>query len=223
MGRHLRSQKILITAGPTWVPVDSVRVISNISSGSTGIAIAAQALSEGARVTLLLGPVSLPQDVLGTLSHLKVVRFRYFDDLREKLFSLLAKEEYDIIIHTAAVSDYAPRRVTRGKISSRATALTIALRRTPKLIEMIRAKARRAFLVAFKLESGVSRRALIARARAGMRNAGADAVVANLLEDIQGSAHVAEIIGADGQVVSVRSKRELARKLFRVIAAAGAA
>ncbi|MBU1999188.1 MAG: phosphopantothenoylcysteine decarboxylase, partial [Candidatus Omnitrophica bacterium] len=54
---NLKNKKILITAGPTWVPVDDVRVISNSASGETGILLAKRLSGQGAKVTLLLGPI----------------------------------------------------------------------------------------------------------------------------------------------------------------------
>src|SRR5437868_11388087 len=55
----LRGKHVLVTAGPTWEPIDPVRVIANRSSGRQGFAIAAAAAAAGARVTLIAGPVSL--------------------------------------------------------------------------------------------------------------------------------------------------------------------
>ncbi len=52
----LNGKRILITAGPTWVPIDNVRVISNIATGTTGVLLAWQTSAQGAKVTLVLGP-----------------------------------------------------------------------------------------------------------------------------------------------------------------------
>ena len=53
---QLKNKKILITAGPTWIPIDKVRVITNIFKGRLGIIIAKEAIKRKAKVTLLLGP-----------------------------------------------------------------------------------------------------------------------------------------------------------------------
>src|SRR5688572_28683469 len=59
--KRLSGRRILVTAGPTWVPIDAVRHISNASSGRTGIALSAGFAEEGAEVVLLLGPGSANQ------------------------------------------------------------------------------------------------------------------------------------------------------------------
>ena len=55
----LKNKKVLITAGPTWVPIDNVRVISNTATGETGILLSEKLKNLGAKVTLLLGPTNL--------------------------------------------------------------------------------------------------------------------------------------------------------------------
>ena len=69
----LKNKNILITAGPTWVPIDRVRVISNIATGKTGILLAKSANKLGAKVTLVLGPVG----EVGLEKEINVKRF-YF-------------------------------------------------------------------------------------------------------------------------------------------------
>jgi phosphopantothenoylcysteine decarboxylase/phosphopantothenate--cysteine ligase len=72
----IERKKILITAGPTWVPIDKVRVISNIASGETGILLAKEADRLGLDVTLILGPIgSRFKKTIG------VKRFHHFDEL----------------------------------------------------------------------------------------------------------------------------------------------
>ena len=104
MKRSLKGKRILITAGPTWVPIDKVRVITNIFSGNLGIVIAKEAARQGAQVTLLIGPgrLELPQQS----AKLKVVPFRYFDGLLALVDGLLNKEKYEVLIMSAAVADF---------------------------------------------------------------------------------------------------------------------
>ena len=98
----LAGKKILITAGPTWVPIDDVRVISNISSGEMGTLLAKEARACGMDVDLILGPVTYSEPLKGV----RVTRFKYFDELLKLVSSTLARKPYDVILHAAAVSDY---------------------------------------------------------------------------------------------------------------------
>jgi len=222
MHRTLRDKKILVTAGPTWVPIDSVRVISNISSGLTGITIAQHAASRGADVTLLLGPACI-KDSLACRNRkpgqakLKIVRFKYFDELKRIIERQLDEKKYDILIHTAAVSDYRPVKVFNGKIKSGKQELKIFLKPTLKLTDILKRNGRGAFLVMFKLEVKTSRKKLIDAAYKDMIRAGADLVVANNLEDINETSHKGYVIDLKKKVNSVATKKELADRLFQII------
>lgn len=218
MHRPLANKKILITAGPTWVPIDKVRVISNCSSGATGLAIAEAALKAGADVTLLLGPVhcEVPGQFAGS-PRLKILRFKYFDELRKSLLRQIKRRSFDVCIHAAAVSDYRPARPLSGKIRSGRKKLSIVLRPTPKMLHDIRRYAPSAFLVMFKLETGSSKRKLIDAAYAHMIRSEAGIVVANAVEDITGTRHRAYIIDREKTAVEVSNNKGLAATLLRLV------
>ncbi len=109
-------KKILITCGPTWVPIDSVRVLSNISSGKLGQMLARELSKKGAQVTLLEGPVETP--LTGAASgKIRVLKFKTFDELFKNLKAEL-KKPWDAVIHAAAVSDYRPKPAEITKLSS---------------------------------------------------------------------------------------------------------
>ncbi len=221
MDNALRDKKILVTAGPTWVPIDAVRVISNISSGRTGAVIAQYAAKKGANVTLLLGPSDAVHNSR-LRQGLRVVRFRYFDEFRNLISRELKKQKYDIIIHAAAVSDYRPARIFKQKIKSGKKGLTIFLKPTVKLIDRIRKNAPQAFLVMFKLEAGKPKKELIDIAYATMRRCRADLVIANDLKDISKNSHRAYIVDAQKRITPVATKEKLAAKLFGIISKKGA-
>lgn len=204
----LKKKKILITAGPTWVPLDDVRVISNLATGATGISIAKEAKQQGARVTLFLGP----SENFFFDGSLRVIRFRYFDEFKKKVIHELRQRKYDIIIHSAAVSDFAPAKKIKGKLVSAGKA-NLRLKPLPKIIRLIRYYASGAKIVMFKLESHLSREGLIKRARAAARKAKADFVVANQLNPYR-----AFILGEKGAVVAVQNRSELAKKLLKIVA-----
>jgi phosphopantothenoylcysteine decarboxylase/phosphopantothenate--cysteine ligase len=200
----LKNKRILITAGPTWVAIDAVRVISNIATGQTGILLAEEFLRRNARVTLFLGPVRGDY-----LNHsLRILRFKFFDELRIKIKEELCKKRYDIIIHNAAVSDFRPGRF-RKKIDSKKEC-NLGLKPLPKIIHDIRGLSPCSKLVIFKFEPGVSDRILIKRARQVRQEAGAEFIVANRLNPYR-----AFIIDKEGDQIKVRNKKDLARKLIK--------
>ena len=172
----LNNKRILITAGPTWVPMDSVRVISNIASGETGILLAEKLSKEQAKVTLVLGPV----ERRGIDRRIRLVKFRFFEELKARLKKELSSKKYDIIIHSAAVSDFRPEQTVKGKFSS-GKAYELRLIPLAKIVTEIRRRAPEAKLVLFKLESGISDNLLLRRAEAALADAGGDLVVANRL------------------------------------------
>ncbi|MFH1413790.1 MAG: phosphopantothenoylcysteine decarboxylase [Candidatus Omnitrophota bacterium] len=197
--------KILITAGPTWVPVDSIRVISNIATGQTGIALAEAAKRTGSKVTLILGPVYSDYQ----RAAVRILRFRYFNDLKKIIAEELSSRKYDLIIHSAAVSDFSAAGY-KGKISSDKNHKLI-LKPLPKIVKVIRRLAPKAKLVIFKLESGVSESTLIQRARRSQVQVRADIVVANMINPYR-----AFIIDKEGKTLRVRNKVELVNRLLKI-------
>jgi phosphopantothenoylcysteine synthetase/decarboxylase len=217
--KTLVGYKVLVTAGPTWVPLDKVRVITSIFSGSTGLSIAAAFASAGAETTLLLGP-GFAQATAEQKEAMDIQRFRFFREFAEKLESTLDENRFDIIIHSAAVADYEPADFRDEKIPSGYDELQITLKPTRKLIKMIREKAPDAFLVQFKLETGKTSEELISAAWQALADSGGDIVVANLLEDITETTHRAYIINPARKVSIVESKAQLSAQLVSITATA---
>ncbi|CAI9414798.1 Coenzyme A biosynthesis bifunctional protein CoaBC [Pleomorphomonas sp. T1.2MG-36] len=110
--RPLAGRHVLVTSGPTIEPIDPVRFITNRSSGKQGHAVAAAAARAGARVTLISGPVSIP-DPLGV----DIVRV---ETAREMLAAAFAALPADVAVMTAAVSDWRPAEVAPDKIKKAA-------------------------------------------------------------------------------------------------------
>lgn len=176
-GHTLKNKRILITAGPTWVPIDTVRVISNIATGLTGILLAERLLRLGAKITLLLGPVEtcyLNKDI-------KLLRFRFFDELQNKITRELKYKKYNIVIHSAAVSDYKPSRVYSGKIKSGIKKLGLSLVPTDKIIGLLKRIDNSIILVGFKFEPQAGKGMLIKRTKGLIRHAELDLAVANTM------------------------------------------
>lgn len=100
--------KVLITSGATREPIDKVRFITNMSTGRTGAALADAFSSNGHQVTYLHGEgAALPQGKNQTVS------FKTFRDLDDKVKELVSKNQFDVVVHAAAVSDYSIENITQ--------------------------------------------------------------------------------------------------------------
>lgn len=205
--QNLNNKRILITAGPTWVAIDRVRVISNIATGETGILLAEKLEKLGGKVTLLLGPVG----ACCVSKKIKLIRFKFFDDLKNIIVKELKSKKYDIVIHSAAVSDFKPAEAVNGKISSDKPRV-LKLVSLPKIVRFIRRIAPEAILVMFKLECGVSNNVLIKRAKHAQNKMGADIAVANRINPYR-----AFIIDRLGNAISTENKNELVEELTKLL------
>jgi phosphopantothenoylcysteine decarboxylase/phosphopantothenate--cysteine ligase len=148
---HLRPQllaekRVLITAGPTFEPIDAVRGIINRSSGKMGYAVAQAALEAGAQVTLISGPTGL---VAPSAALLEAVTSA------DEMFVAVQKhiKDIDIFIGVAAVADYRPARPVLGKIKKSGIALDLKLVPTPDIIAWVAAQPDAPFCVGFAAET----------------------------------------------------------------------
>lgn len=206
----LKNKMILITAGPTWVPLDSVRVISNVATGETGILLADKLQKLGAKVTLLLGPV-------GTCypnKKIKLINFRFFDELKYIIKEELSAKKYDIVIHSAAVADYRPQISFKKKVESGIKQWKINLTPTPKLIDLIKKIDKALFLVGFKFEPMASREVLISKAMNLIDRAQLDLVVAN---GVQNNRYFAYIVNQTEIYGPAFNKKDMAEELIKLI------
>ncbi len=199
-GRRLR---VLVTSGGTREPLDSVRFITNASTGSTGAGVAERLARSGHEVVFLRAVGSA--EALGCREE----TYGSFRDLDAALGRLLGQEAFDAIIHAAAVSDFGVGEVTvdgkaapvGGKLPSGA-APTLRLTLHPKLVDSMRARSLnpRAYLVAFKLTDGLPPAEARAAVADLLAHSGADAVVHNDLSRRLGrDAFPSEIHFADGR------------------------
>jgi phosphopantothenoylcysteine decarboxylase/phosphopantothenate--cysteine ligase len=168
-------KRILITAGPTWVALDRVRVISNLATGETGCILADKFEKLGAKVTLLLGPGNFCTAAAG----IKVKHFKYFSELAQLLEKELKSGKYAAVIHAAAVADYRPREIIYGKVSSLRKSWKINLVPTQKLIKSLEIYQPDLFTVGFKFEPDTNKDKLIVKGRILLKAANLDLVVAN--------------------------------------------
>lgn len=195
---HPRRRRLLITAGPTHEPIDSVRFIGNRSSGRLGVELADRAARSGWDVRLLLGPSALtPTD-----SSVGLVRFRTTAELQ----SLLDREfpVCDVLVMAAAVADYRPRQSDpAGKIKRQAQGLTLELEATPDLLAGL-AKTKRSdqTMVGFALEP---RDRMLESAKAKLERKSLDLIVANPLETMDAESIEAVVLFRDRSKTAANS------------------
>ncbi|MGI0101173.1 MAG: bifunctional phosphopantothenoylcysteine decarboxylase/phosphopantothenate--cysteine ligase CoaBC [Nitrosotalea sp.] len=169
----LAGKKILITAGPTMEYIDPVRVITNQSTGRTGVLLARELVLSGAKVTFVYGPGIEPAPK-GT----KVVRVKTGREMLEAVRDEM-RHRFDIVILAAAVSDYTVTRPSKTKIKSSSEKIIIKLGKVPKIIDEIKKNQKDVFLVGFKAETDVSEKKLIALSRKKIQESHADLIIAN--------------------------------------------
>ncbi len=175
----LKTMKVLITAGGTTEPIDDVRVISNFSTGKTAAQIADSLIESGFEVTYLHSETAKKPSFAS-----KLVSFKKFEDLNEKIQLELKETHYDWVIHMAAVSDYSVVP-TVGKINSDQEEITLKLKRNPKLIEQIKKTSPNSRLIGFKLTSTTDANLIEQKVDSLFKNANCDFVVQNDWNDIK--------------------------------------
>lgn len=207
-------KKILIIAGSTEEEIDEVRVLTNKSSGRTGIALAKAAFERGAETLLLHGRMSGAAP-----DYVKSESFTSVNNLIEKLKNISLKT-YDIAIVPAAISDYTSEKKS-GKISSDKEQLLLTLNRAQKVIKFIRRSVgARSTLVCFKAEAGISEKELIERAYNRLKEYDLDLIVANDMRKVSHNHSTAFIIDNDKDAKKIEGTREnLAEALLDAVLA----
>ncbi len=180
----LRGRHIIVTAGPTREAIDPVRAITNLSSGKMGYAIAAAAVARGAAVTLISGPVHLKPP-----TGADCVFVESATQMKWALEDALGpnKDRADVLIMSAAVSDYRPVESSPTKIKRGEGELTIAMRPNPDLLKTIGMSriGLRPVLVGFALET-LPDRELVFHARQKLIEKQVDLIVANRVDESLG-------------------------------------
>jgi phosphopantothenoylcysteine decarboxylase/phosphopantothenate--cysteine ligase len=208
----LKNKTVLITCGPTWVPIDDVRVISNISSGELGQTLALGCKKRGAKVTLLEGPVEHRMESNGIV----VKPFKYYTDLMQIIRKELVedKKHYDVIFHAAAVSDYAIKNPLKNKLKSDEPNITLDLIPLPKLIRSIRKVSPKSLIVGFKLESDMTEKIAVESTRGLFSEAYCDLVVANTLKEKN---YLGYVVQQDKILTSGTTRSGLVDKLLEIV------
>lgn len=169
----LKNKKILMTAGPTIEYIDPVRVITNQSTGKTGVLLASELISSGANVTLVYGPgIEAPP------KGAKIINVKTSKEMYEVIRDELRKK-FDVVIMAAAIADYIPVNTNKKKIKSDQKNISISLKRSPKIIDQVKKWQKKVMLVGFKAESNISKKDLIKSAKKKLVESNADMIIAN--------------------------------------------
>ncbi|MEQ9764031.1 phosphopantothenate--cysteine ligase [Streptococcus jiangjianxini] len=223
--------KILITSGGTTEAIDSVRGITNHSTGRLGKVIAETFLNQGHEVTLMTTKQALKPD---NHPHLSLKIISSVASLQEVLERLVPKHQ--VLIHAMAVSDYTPvymtdleelkqtsnidqlleKNNTETKISSKSDYQVLFLKKTPKLISQVKQWNPTIQLIGFKLLVDVSKEELVSVAHESLRKNRADLIVANDLSQITPDTHQAWLVGYD-TIQEAKTKREIAQLIYKEV------
>lgn len=210
--------KVLITAGATAEHIDPVRIVTNKSSGKMGVALAEEALSRGAEVTLVYGS--------GTEAPppgARVLSVETTEQMHEAVASELRSKMYNVVIAVAAAADWTPEKPFAYKISShKLHSLDLKLKPTMKIIDSVKKISPKTFLVAFRAEYRLPKNELIESAYKRLLDAKADVIVVNDVgkRGVGFGTDMNEVFIIDKKKktihVPLAKKREVARKILDV-------
>ncbi len=210
--QDLRGVRVLITAGPTYEPIDPVRFVGNRSSGKMGYAVAEAARAHGAEVTLISGPTALP-----TPAGVKLVRVQtaqqMFDAVQE------AFDACDVFIATAAVADYRPERALPSKRKRNSQQWTLRMVANPDILGTVAQRKGNRLVVGFAAETDKA----LQHAQEKLQRKNLDLIAVNdVLEPGSGfevDTNRLTLIYADGRIepLPLMSKRECGERLIQAI------
>ncbi len=210
---ELSGKKILITAGPTYEPIDPVRFIGNHSSGKMGVAIAEEIKKRGGDVTLVLGPSDI--QVNGGIKTIHVTSAADMFTACEKTFPSV-----DLAIMSAAVADYTPVDVAKEKIKKADHDLALTLTKTKDILKTLGSlKTPRQVLVGFALETNNEKEYALQK----LHSKNADMIVLNSLQDAGAGfgfdTNKITIFDKTGNMYpfDMKSKKEVARDIVNTI------
>ena len=223
--------KILVTSGGTSEAIDRVRSITNHSTGHLGLVITEALIKAGHEVCLIttsqaVRPASHP--------NLQIIEIKNTLDLLEEMRNLV--KDYQVLIHSMAVSDYTPvymtsidevqasqdlskfltKQNTESKISSKEDTQILFLKKNPKIISLVKEWNPKIHLIGFKLLVDVTKDHLIDVARESLKKNQADIIVANDLTQINSEQHLAYLV-EENVYQTAYSKQEIAELIIKKI------
>ncbi|WGV58105.1 bifunctional phosphopantothenoylcysteine decarboxylase/phosphopantothenate--cysteine ligase CoaBC [Brevibacillus brevis] len=212
--KDLKDKHVLITAGPTREKIDPVRYITNHASGKMGYAIAEAARDRGAKVTLVSGPT--------TLARPDGVEFIAVESVQEMFDAVMEQLPHcDIVVKSAAVSDYRPKHVAEHKLKKGDGPLDLVLEKAPDILKTIGERKTKQFVVGFAAET----QNVLQHAQSKLERKNLDMIVANnvLLEGagMGSDTNIVTLLTRGGEQLALDklSKRAVADKLFDAVLA----
>ena len=210
--KDLLGKKVVVTAGPTMVPIDPVRILTNRSSGKMGYSIAEEARDRGAEVVLISGPTSLRKP-----NGIKVIDIKTNEDM----FNAIKNEfkDADIVIKSAAVADYKAKNYSNEKIKKTGDDLNLIFERDRDILKTLGDMKENQILVGFAAESSN----LKENAKGKLDRKNLDYIIANDISKSEtgfaSDENKVTIISKSGEEVSLEkmSKREVAKNIFDII------
>lgn len=223
---NIKPASILITSGATREYIDGVRFITNLSTGRTASTIANHLISQGHKITFLHGINS----IVPTKTSIKT-EFTDFKSLEEKLKFLLANNNYDYVIHAAAVSDYTIEEVQAGKksfsvsksekLNSGYDSLIIKLKPTYKLLNKIRdfSVNKDVKIIGFKFSAEKEMNGSKSKVNSLFSSSNADYIILNHLSDRDGNGKQNNfyIFDTKGLKISVKTIEDLSNEIQQLI------
>lgn len=222
----LPCKNILITSGATREYIDGVRFISNLSTGKTASAITNLLVANNCKVTFLYGINSaLPSEKSNN------IQFSDFEDLKTKIKSLLKNNNFDFIIHAAAVSDYTIDKInygdtisdrnTNSKLKSDINNLYIKLKPTAKIVNKLKSISlnKKIKLIAFKFSAADNFDESETQVKKLLTHSNADYIILNHLQDRDKNDTQTNfsIFNKDELVIKATDSFQLADKIFQII------
>lgn len=194
---YLQGKRLLVIGGRSEEPIDSMRIITNRSSGTMAVELAKRAFERGADVELWMGgsSVMLPD-------YIPTRRFAKVSDLVDMVDLI----DHDAVIVPAALADFSPRDAAEGKIPSD-SGFELELNPVPKVLPLIRRKCD--VVVGFKAESGLSRQELVDRARSRLEKYDLAAVVANDIDVVGKTTSASILVSEDDERAISGTKAEI--------------
>ena len=224
--------KILITGGGCREYIDSVRVVTNSSTGRTSAVLADELARKGNEVTLITAENAIKAQV----SSIKMIFFQTGEELAEAIKTELTSFCYDAVIHAAAVSDFVPDTITIGGQTVKAgknapklhsgSEMTVTFKASQKIADKLHEWAKNggkenAKIVCFKLTNNADEGEKTRAVTKLFGHSGADFVVYNDLSEITEKSHPFRILKSSGECLATgRTNAELAEKLEQALRAA---
>src|SRR3989338_210694 len=203
----------LVTAGPTRAYLDGVRYLTNHSTGALGFHICIELLRRNFAVVAVVGPSALKFE---SLELIQLVRVETHREMLAAVKGVSRAHTPDVGVFCAAVLDFEPKALQKGKVSSGVKSWKLELVPTPKIVREFARLYPTTARIEFKLESKHSKRSLKALGKRLIEEHGCLAVCVNYLESISKKRHHAVILANDGKVYFRDSKAQIARTIARL-------